>query len=87
MASTLRCCAFVVLFSLPLKPVAAEGSAGTESEYAGSSSARAKALVEAAVKAVGLSLRQALVEGGEGGVFSTKGSVRVRREGRSGKDE
>jgi imidazoleglycerol-phosphate dehydratase len=33
-------------------------------------------VVEAAVKAVGLSLRQALRRG-EGGIFSTKGSVRV----------
>ena len=35
--------------------------------------------VEAAVKAVGLALRQALVEGEDGGPFSTKGAVRVRR--------
>lgn len=34
-------------------------------------------VVEAAVKATGLALRQALREGGE--VFSTKGSVRLRR--------
>lgn len=37
-------------------------------------------VVEAAVKATGLALRQALVEGE--GVFSTKGSVRLEREGR-----
>jgi imidazoleglycerol-phosphate dehydratase len=42
-------------------------------------------VVEAAVKAVGLSLRQALRVGG-GDVFSTKGSVRMRRKG-SGKEE
>lgn len=35
-------------------------------------------VVEAAVKATGLALRQALRQGGE--VFSTKGSVRLRRE-------
>jgi imidazoleglycerol-phosphate dehydratase len=39
-------------------------------------------VVEAAVKAVGLSLRQALRDGGDGGVFSTKGSVRLRRDDR-----
>jgi imidazoleglycerol-phosphate dehydratase len=39
-------------------------------------------VVEAAVKAVGLSLRQALREGGEGAVFSTKGSVRLRGDHR-----
>jgi imidazoleglycerol-phosphate dehydratase len=36
-------------------------------------------VVEAAVKAVGLSLRQALQSGGGGAVFSTKGAVRVQR--------
>ena len=36
-------------------------------------------VVEAAIKATGLALRQALVEGD--GVFSTKGSVRVERDG------
>ena len=36
-------------------------------------------VVEAAVKAVGLALRQALAAGGDEAVFSTKGSVRVRR--------
>ena len=35
-------------------------------------------VVEAAFKAVGLALRQALVEGGA--VFSTKGAVRIVRE-------
>jgi imidazoleglycerol-phosphate dehydratase len=38
-------------------------------------------VVEAAVKAVGLSLRQALRQGESGDVFSTKGSVRIRRGG------
>lgn len=38
-------------------------------------------VVEAAVKAVGLALRQALRDGGEAGVFSTKGSVRLTRGG------
>jgi len=36
-------------------------------------------VVEAAVKAVGLALRQALRPGGEEGVFSTKGAVRLTR--------
>ena len=43
-------------------------------------------VVEAAVKAVGLSLRQALQDGGPAGVFSTKGSVRLRRQARSEKE-
>jgi imidazoleglycerol-phosphate dehydratase len=38
-------------------------------------------VVEAAVKAVGVSLRQALGSSPGGGVFSTKGSVRLRRGG------
>lgn len=38
-------------------------------------------VVEAAVKATGLALRQALREGEEGGVFSTKGAVTTRFEG------
>ena len=37
-------------------------------------------IVEAAVKATGLALRQALAQGGEDAVFSTKGSVKVERE-------
>ena len=37
-------------------------------------------IVEAAVKATGLALRQALAHGGEDAVFSTKGSVKVERE-------
>lgn len=37
-------------------------------------------MVEAAVKAVGLALRQALKEGEGEGVFSTKGSVKVERD-------
>ena len=41
-------------------------------------------LVEAAVKAVGLALGQALAEGEGEGVFSTKGSVRTRWGGREG---
>lgn len=36
-------------------------------------------IVEAAVKATGLALRQALSKGGENAVFSTKGSVKVER--------
>lgn len=36
-------------------------------------------VVEAAVKATGLALRQALAQGGEDDVFSTKGSVKVER--------
>jgi imidazoleglycerol-phosphate dehydratase len=36
-------------------------------------------VVEAAVKATGLALRQALAQGGEDAVFSTKGSVKVER--------
>ena len=36
-------------------------------------------VVEAAVKATGLALRQALAQGGEADVFSTKGSVKVER--------
>ena len=36
-------------------------------------------IVEAAVKATGLALRQALSQGGENAVFSTKGSVKVER--------
>jgi len=38
-------------------------------------------VVEAAVKAVGLALRQALRAEGDAGVFSTKGSVRLTRGG------
>ena len=37
-------------------------------------------VVEAAVKATGLALRQALAQGGDDAVFSTKGSVKVERE-------
>ena len=37
-------------------------------------------VMEAAVKATGLALRQALAQGGEDAVFSTKGSVKVERE-------
>ena len=37
-------------------------------------------VVEAAVKATGLALRQALAQGGEDAVFSTKGSVKLERE-------
>jgi imidazoleglycerol-phosphate dehydratase len=39
-------------------------------------------MVEAAIKAVGLALRQALAEGDT--VFSTKGSVKVERQGSTG---
>jgi hypothetical protein len=51
MARTLSCCAVVVLFSSVIFKAAAEDSAATESEFRGSSSARAKALVEAALQA------------------------------------
>ena len=36
-------------------------------------------IVEATVKATGLALRQALSQGGENAVFSTKGSGKVER--------
>jgi imidazoleglycerol-phosphate dehydratase len=42
-------------------------------------------VVEAAVKAVGLALRQALQENPDGGTFSTKGSVKLKRDSRRGK--
>ena len=39
-------------------------------------------VVEAAFKATGLALRQALAPGSDAGVFSTKGSVKIEREDR-----
>lgn len=45
-------------------------------------------IVEAAFKALGFALRDALVDaGGNGAVFSTKGVVKLRGEGRGMKDE
>jgi imidazoleglycerol-phosphate dehydratase len=41
-------------------------------------------IVEAAFKALGLSLRQALGDSGAGAVFSTKGTVMIRAEGEGG---
>jgi imidazoleglycerol-phosphate dehydratase len=45
-------------------------------------------VVEAAFKALGLALRDALADsGGNGAVFSTKGTVKLREEGRATRDE
>jgi imidazoleglycerol-phosphate dehydratase len=45
-------------------------------------------VVEAAFKALGFALRDALVDsGGNGAVFSTKGAVKLRDEGRGMRDE